>query len=418
MDSSYQQNYPSDDNNDPSKNNNNDDPSKNNNNDNPSKKRHSKKGKGRQKIPMEKIESETSRKVTFTKRRNGLFKKASELHTLCDAENAFVVYSPSNKAHSFGAPNIKTVTDRFLNVMGLGGTGSNQMPPPRNNSIARQRNLELTNLERQLEDEKRKKKEHDMLRKANPNQIGYPPNLDLLDSNQLQTLKDNLMGLKNALNTLINNAADKGVDPCAGSGGPGVGQPMDPNAQGLSSYNMAGQFYYGHNGTMLNNMDPFVPGGALNNYQAPFDFGGNNNNNPGGALNNYQAPFEFGGNNNNNPNGGFMNDARAGYYNDPEALFFPDMLTNSPGYVDPYDTTVNNNNEYQFQQRPNDHEAGSSNPVFPYNFGYPNDEVPNENDTGGASADGVDGEGGGGGAQGNARDEWGGSNFNNFGPGN
>ncbi|KAL3614387.1 hypothetical protein CASFOL_042461 [Castilleja foliolosa] len=398
MDSSYQQNNPSDDNNDPSKNNNNDDPSKNNNNNDPPKKRHSKKGKGRQKIPMERIESETSRKVTFTKRRNGLFKKASELHTLCDADNAFVVYSPSNKAHSFGAPNIKTVTDRFLNVMGLGGIGRNQMPPPRNNSIARKRNLELTNLERKLEDEKRKKKEHDMLREANPNQIGYPPNLDLLDSDQLRTLKDNLMGLKNALNTLIKDVADKGVDPGAGSGGAGVGQPMDPNDQGLSSYNMAGQFYYGHNGTMLNNVDPFVPGGALNNYQAPFDFRGNNNNN--------------------NPNGGFMNDARAGYYNDPDALFFPDMLTNSPGYVNPCDTTVNNNNEYQLPPLPNDHEAGSSNPVFPYNFGYPNDEVPNENDTGGANADGMDGEGGGGGAQGNARNEWGGSNFNNFGPGN
>ncbi|KAL3621055.1 hypothetical protein CASFOL_035967 [Castilleja foliolosa] len=181
MDSSYQQNNPSDDNNDPSNNNN------NNNNNNQSKKSHPKKGKGRQKIPMEKITSETSRQVTFSKRKGGILKKASELHTLCDGENAVILFSPSNKSHPFGAPNIQAVTDRFLNFTGFGRTRPNRTPPAHEIAITRQRNLELTNLERQLEEEKRKQKEHERIREANQNQIGYPPNLDLLDFDQLQS---------------------------------------------------------------------------------------------------------------------------------------------------------------------------------------------------------------------------------------
>ncbi|GFP88669.1 agamous-like mads-box protein agl61 [Phtheirospermum japonicum] len=338
---------------------------------------------------MEKIKSETNRQVTFSKRRVGLFKKASELHTLCGGENAVVVFSPSNKPHSFAAPNIQTITDRFLNQFALGGTKFNQTPTAHDNLITRQRNLELSNLERRLEEEKRKKKEHERIRKAYPNQIGYPSNLDLLDFDQLQALRNNIVGLKHELATLMTDATSKRTNPDAGSGGPCVGYPMDPNTQGPPSYNMADQFYYGNNGTMLNNMDPFVSDGALSNYQALFDFGGNNN----------------------PTNVGFMNDARAGYYNNPGATFFPDMVTSNHGYVDP---TVNNNNGYQFPPRPNDHEAGSSNLVFPYNYGCPNEEVPNEDETGGADAEGGDGQGEGEGEGTQDEYEWF-KTYNNFG---
>ena len=40
----------------------------------------------RRKIQIKKIDNMTSRQVTFSKRRRGLFKKAFELSTLCDAE--------------------------------------------------------------------------------------------------------------------------------------------------------------------------------------------------------------------------------------------------------------------------------------------------------------------------------------------
>ncbi|XP_021911133.1 agamous-like MADS-box protein AGL62, partial [Carica papaya] len=52
------------------------------------------KGKGRQKIEMVKMSNETNLQVTFSKRRADLFKKASELSTLCDVDIAMIVFSP------------------------------------------------------------------------------------------------------------------------------------------------------------------------------------------------------------------------------------------------------------------------------------------------------------------------------------
>ncbi|KAE9620116.1 hypothetical protein Lal_00040245 [Lupinus albus] len=73
-----------------------------------------KKSKGRQRIEMKKITKESNLQVTFTKRRNGLFKKANELCTLCDAQVALLVFSPSNKLFSFGKPSVDAVIDRYL----------------------------------------------------------------------------------------------------------------------------------------------------------------------------------------------------------------------------------------------------------------------------------------------------------------
>ncbi|CAN7020865.1 unnamed protein product, partial [Brassica rapa subsp. trilocularis] len=61
---------------------------------------------GRQRIQIAKIEKESHRQVTFSKRRDGLFKKSSELCSLYAVEVAIIVYSPANKAFSFGHPNV------------------------------------------------------------------------------------------------------------------------------------------------------------------------------------------------------------------------------------------------------------------------------------------------------------------------
>ncbi|KAE7996230.1 hypothetical protein FH972_000969 [Carpinus fangiana] len=73
-----------------------------------------KKTKGRQKIEMKKIEDLDDRLITFSKRRSGIYKKASELATLCGAEVAVVVFSPSGKPFSFGHPSVESVANRFL----------------------------------------------------------------------------------------------------------------------------------------------------------------------------------------------------------------------------------------------------------------------------------------------------------------
>lgn len=70
---------------------------------------------GRRKIKMEKVQDTNTKQVTFSKRRLGLFKKASELATLCNAEVGIVVFSPGNKPYSFGKPNFDIIAERFKN---------------------------------------------------------------------------------------------------------------------------------------------------------------------------------------------------------------------------------------------------------------------------------------------------------------
>ncbi|CAN8269942.1 unnamed protein product [Cochlearia groenlandica] len=70
---------------------------------------------GRRKIKMEQVQDTNTKQVTFSKRRLGLFKKASELSTLCNAEVGIVVFSPGNKPYSFGKPSFESIAERFKN---------------------------------------------------------------------------------------------------------------------------------------------------------------------------------------------------------------------------------------------------------------------------------------------------------------
>lgn len=52
---------------------------------------------------MKRIENAASRQVTFSKRRNGLLKKAYELSVLCDAEVALLIFSQKGKLYEFSS---------------------------------------------------------------------------------------------------------------------------------------------------------------------------------------------------------------------------------------------------------------------------------------------------------------------------
>ncbi|XP_030459305.2 MADS-box transcription factor 23-like isoform X2 [Syzygium oleosum] len=68
---------------------------------------------GRGKIVIQKIDSSASRQVTFSKRRNGLLKKAKELSILCDAEVGVVVFSCTGKLHEFASSSMRSTIDRY-----------------------------------------------------------------------------------------------------------------------------------------------------------------------------------------------------------------------------------------------------------------------------------------------------------------
>ncbi|RZC94474.1 hypothetical protein C5167_026205 [Papaver somniferum] len=70
-------------------------------------------GGGRKKIKIEKIKDKSRLQVTFSKRRKGLFKKATELSVLTGSQIALIGFSPAGRPYVFGNPDL--ILDRFLN---------------------------------------------------------------------------------------------------------------------------------------------------------------------------------------------------------------------------------------------------------------------------------------------------------------
>ena len=70
-------------------------------------------GVGRKKIRIERISDERNRQVTFTKRKNGLMKKAMELSVLCDCDIALVILNSQNKLFQYASSDIDKVLAKY-----------------------------------------------------------------------------------------------------------------------------------------------------------------------------------------------------------------------------------------------------------------------------------------------------------------
>ncbi|CAH2063840.1 unnamed protein product, partial [Thlaspi arvense] len=68
---------------------------------------------GRGRIEIKKIENVNSRQVTFSKRRNGLMKKARELSILCDANVALIIFSSTGKIYDFSSGCMEQILSRY-----------------------------------------------------------------------------------------------------------------------------------------------------------------------------------------------------------------------------------------------------------------------------------------------------------------
>ncbi|CAK9139238.1 unnamed protein product [Ilex paraguariensis] len=118
---------------------------------------------GRKKIEMKMIKNENSRRITFSKRRTGLFKKASELSTLCGVEIAIIVFSLGGKAFSFGHPSVGTVINRFLSENHHPTEQTTRHLGTHREARLQDLNQQFNKLSKQLEVKKKKGK---MLRKS------------------------------------------------------------------------------------------------------------------------------------------------------------------------------------------------------------------------------------------------------------
>ncbi|XP_022636054.1 MADS-box transcription factor 23 [Vigna radiata var. radiata] len=73
---------------------------------------------GRGKIEIKRIDNASSRQVTFSKRRTGLFKKAQELSILCDSEVAVIVFSNTGKLFEFSSSGMMRTLSRYNKCLG------------------------------------------------------------------------------------------------------------------------------------------------------------------------------------------------------------------------------------------------------------------------------------------------------------
>lgn len=159
---------------------------------------------GRQKIPIEKIPKKSHLQVTFSKRRSGLFKKASELCTLCGVEIAIVVFSPADKAFSFGHPEVESIVDRYLTRNPPQESGAHQLVEAHRNANVRDLNIQLTQLLNHLEIEKKQGEEIEHMRKARQRQFWWESPIDELGLNELVQLKGSIEELKKNIGKFAN----------------------------------------------------------------------------------------------------------------------------------------------------------------------------------------------------------------------
>ncbi|OVA06911.1 Transcription factor [Macleaya cordata] len=158
-----------------------------------------KRSMGRQKIEIKRIEKEDARQVTFSKRRAGLFKKASELCILCGAEIAIIVFSPAGKSFSFGHPSVESVVDSFLSRNSSPRDNVGRPTPlidAHRGASVRDLNKQYSEVLNQLEAEKKRGVTLEKLRKASRNQFWWESPIEELGLHELEQLRVSMEELK------------------------------------------------------------------------------------------------------------------------------------------------------------------------------------------------------------------------------
>ncbi|GFP88367.1 agamous-like mads-box protein agl62 [Phtheirospermum japonicum] len=146
---------------------------------------------------MVKMSNESNLQVTFSKRRGGLFKKASELCTLCGVEIVIIVFSPAGKVFSFGHPNVESIVDRFLARNPAQNTNDPfHLVEAQRNASVRELNLQLGQILNELEMERKRGENLDNMRKTNQSHYWWEGPVEKLGLDELEQLKDAMEELK------------------------------------------------------------------------------------------------------------------------------------------------------------------------------------------------------------------------------
>ncbi|XP_057965379.1 agamous-like MADS-box protein AGL62 [Malania oleifera] len=155
---------------------------------------------GRQRIEIARIPNKNHLQVTFSKRRSGLFKKASELCTLCGVEVAIVVFSPADKVFSFGHPEVEALTNRFLTRNPprdlAPPSGALHLIEAHRNATVHELNLQLTQVLNQLDTEKKRGEALEGMRKTSKSSCWWEAPIGELGLHELEQLRVHMEELK------------------------------------------------------------------------------------------------------------------------------------------------------------------------------------------------------------------------------
>ncbi|XP_014506740.1 agamous-like MADS-box protein AGL62 [Vigna radiata var. radiata] len=155
-----------------------------------------KKKAGRKKIEIKKIEKSSNKQVTFSKRRTGLFKKASELCILCNVNIAIIVFSPAEKLFCFGHPDFDGIVESYLK-------GSKVFDPPesreRSSVSYEECNKQYEEAMKNLELEKKNLRETETLVNKGCNRRWWEDPIDQMSQSELEQFMVSVYELRRKL---------------------------------------------------------------------------------------------------------------------------------------------------------------------------------------------------------------------------
>ncbi|KAG7573593.1 Transcription factor MADS-box [Arabidopsis suecica] len=158
---------------------------------------------GRRKIKMEMVQDMNTRQVTFSKRRTGLFKKASELATLCNAELGIVVFSPGGKPFSYGKPNLDSVAERFMREYDDSDSGDEEESGNNRPKLKRMsERLDLLNQEIEAE---KNRGETDQEKLESAGDERFKNSIETLTLDELNEYKDKLQTVHGRIECQVNH---------------------------------------------------------------------------------------------------------------------------------------------------------------------------------------------------------------------
>ena len=201
--------------------------------------------KGRGKVEMAKMSKESNLLVTFSKRRVGLSKKASELSTLCDAETAVIAFSPGEKVYSFGHPSVDTIVDRFLTQNPVPIDSTLQPFEDHRSANIHQLNKELTLANKALEAEKKQGEALEKMRKESQEQCWWAGAVEDLSLEQLELLKISLEALKKDVLKQGNKLISEAFNPMPFLAPRSMGENLPHDLRMVGSHPLGYHFGYG-----------------------------------------------------------------------------------------------------------------------------------------------------------------------------